>query len=171
MAHGKRRESSGPPGQQDVDGYIRAVIVGEGVAQISTKGSKGADLARGFAAQSVLQREFGDAGSNVASESVGLRLWSAINDVIAFVEVRQEVRNFFRGRLQIVIDGDDDGVTRRSDAAQERIVLPVVAHQIESADSGMMCPESLNHFPVSAPASIVQPKQFAYFATGIECVR
>ena len=60
----------------------------------------------------------------------------SINDVVPFRELCQQPRDLLRRLLQVVVHRDDDVVAARTNAAQECVVLTVVAHQVDALISG-----------------------------------
>ena len=79
------------------------------------------------------QRESRDAGRKSAQEPVLFCLRRAINDIESLFQLFEQSRDFFGRMLQIVIHRHDHVVLRRADAAEQRIMLAIVAHQIQSA--------------------------------------
>ena len=57
----------------------------------------------------------------------------AINNVESLFQLFEQSRDFFGRMLQIVIHRHDHVVFRRANAAQQSVMLAIVAHQIQPA--------------------------------------
>ena len=66
-----------------------------------------------------------------------LRLRIAVDHVAAFVQFDEQAVNLFGGILQVVVDGYDQLATGCTDAAQQGVMLTVVARQAQTADPGV----------------------------------
>ena len=65
---------------------------------------------------------------------------AAVHHVAPDVELRQQPRYLLWRVLQIVVDRHDHVVARRPDARQQRIVLSVIAHQVDPPDMVILAP-------------------------------
>ena len=79
------------------------------------------------------QSQSRDSGREAAQEPVLFCLWRAINDVESLFQLFEQSRDFFGRMLQIVIHRHDHIVFCRANAAEQRIMLAIIAHQIQSA--------------------------------------
>ena len=84
-----------------------------------------------------------------------LRAWCAIYHIVSVVQPLKQFRDLFRWVLQIVVQSDDSVVPRRPDAAEQGIVLAVIAHQVDAADPGVLQGQLLHDFPTPVPAAVV----------------
>ena len=57
----------------------------------------------------------------------------SINNVESLFQLFEQSRDFFGWMLQIVIHRHDQVVFRRADAAEQGVMLAIVAHQIQAA--------------------------------------
>ncbi len=57
-----------------------------------------------------------------------------VHDVEALVQLGKEFRDLLGRVLEVVIERDDDLVSRCADPGQESVVLSGVSHQVEAAD-------------------------------------
>ena len=76
-----------------------------------------------------------------------------VDDIVLRFQRRQHWRNLADRMLQIVVHREDNAMLGRADAAQERVVLPVIpAHSDASHPAVRMC-EVFNDLPgtVAAP--------------------
>ena len=79
------------------------------------------------------QREPRDAGCESAHKPVLFCFRCAINNVESLFQLFEQSRDFFGRMLQIVIHRHDHIVFCRADAAEQRVMLAIVAHQIQTA--------------------------------------
>ena len=84
----------------------------------------------------------------------------AVNDVPSLLPQGEELRDLLRRMLEVVIYGDGGVVDRRPEAAQQRVVLPVVAHQVDAPDVGITPRQVLDAAPAAFRASIVDQDDF-----------
>src|SRR5262245_58871556 len=78
-----------------------------------------------------------------------------INDIIALGQFLEQAGRFFGRILKIIVHGDNDVVARRANAAEQRIVLSVIPHQVYPDNTLMGLRQRLNDFPALVPAAIV----------------
>jgi hypothetical protein len=62
--------------------------------------------------------------------------------------------------LEVVVHRDDDREARSADPGQERVVLAVVAHQIDAADPGVLPGNLADPVPGFVPAPVVDEDDF-----------
>jgi len=148
-------EAGGAPGQQHVNRHRRAVVVGEGVAQPGAEGAKGADLAGHLRPHRRLQDELCHLRGQVAPQAMLLLLGRAVHDIIALVQPGQQRADLLRRVLEVIVHGHQRGVRRQPDAAQQSVMLAVVAHQIHPAHPGIAPRQALDRGPASVAAAIV----------------
>ena len=102
---------------------------------------------------------FGDAGADVPPDAVWIPFRRSINDVVPFRELCQQPRDLLRRLLQVVVHRDDDVVAARTNAAQECVVLTVVAHQVDALISGWR-PQRFDRRPAGVAAAVVDQDDF-----------
>jgi len=71
------------------------------------------------------------------------------------VHFREELRDFFGRMLQVVVDRDDSRAPSRPNPGQHRIVLTVVAHEIERMNRAVVASEFPYDVPGAVRASVV----------------
>ena len=79
----------------------------------------------------------------------------AVDDVVAAVELGEQLRDLLRRVLEVVVDRDDDRAVRRADPGEERVVLSVVPHQVDPADARVRRGELLDPLPARVVAAVV----------------
>src|SRR5438045_2536990 len=84
-----------------------------------------------------------------------LRAWCAIYHIVSVVQPLKQFRDLFRWVLQIVVQSDDSVVPRRPDAAEQGIVLAVIAHQVDAAQSLILATQVHDALPASIAAAVV----------------
>ena len=57
--------------------------------------------------------------------------------------------------LEIVVNGDDGVEASRPDAAEQGVVLAVIAHQVDRPQRGILARQLLDHVPGVIPAAVV----------------
>src|SRR5260370_40316762 len=90
---------------------------------------------------------------------MGLLVGSAVDHIVALLQLGQKPGDLVWGGLEVVVDCDNDAVLRGPDAAEKRTMLPVVAHEVEAVNPGIVRSKTLNHIPASVPAAIVHKNQ------------
>ena len=105
---------------------------------LGAEGAESADLAGDLGAHHTLQSQLGGQRGEVAQQAVLLLRGRAVDDVVALIEHGQQLGDFLGRMLKIIVHGDDDGVLRSADAAQQRVVLAVVAHQVDGMNPRML---------------------------------
>ena len=113
-----------------------------------------------FRAHGFLKGEFGQARRDVPQETVSFVLGITVNHLKAFIEFTQQFVNFLRRMLQVVIHRHNRVKPGCPDAAEQGIVLPVIPHQIDSANPGMRTCQFLDYFPALIPAAVVDEHKF-----------
>ena len=86
---------------------------------------------------------------------------SAIHYVVAFGQLGKRSRDLLGRGLHVIIQGDDDRVFRQANSAEQRVVLTVVAHQIETANPRIPDCKFLDDGPTPVAAFVVNEDQLA----------
>ena len=89
-----------------------------------------------------------------------LLLRRAVDDVVPFVELRQQSRDLLGWLLKIVVQRDDHLVPAASDATEQRVVLPVVSHKVDADDLGIPERERLDRGPAVIATAVVHQDDF-----------
>ncbi len=76
-----------------------------------------------------LKADFGYSGGYVAKQSVTITLRVSVHNVIALIQLSQELSNLFRRVLKIVIHGDNYFVAGLPNTAQQSVALAVVPQE------------------------------------------
>ena len=92
----------------------------------------------------------------------------AIDDIETLRQHRQQFGDLLGRMLQIVIHGDDHVILRGADAAQQRIVLAIVAHQVDGMNPGMAICQLADYVPASVRAAVVDQHQFVVGRNPVE---
>ena len=90
-----------------------------------------------------------------AHEPVLFDLRRAINDIESLFQLFEQSRDFFGWLLQIVIHRHDYIVFCRANAAEQSIMLAIVAHEIEATHRRVARGEFGDYVPASVPAAVV----------------
>ena len=85
-----------------------------------------------------------------------------INHLETLVEFGHQLVDFFRRMLQVVVHRHQGVEPGRPNAAEERIVLSVISHQVDSAHPVMLRGEPLYHPPALVPAAVIDQHQFVF---------
>ena len=157
-----RDKPGGGPGQYDVDGNKRAVIVRKGIAGLRSKGAKGRHMAGGFGPHGFLESQFGQPRGDIPQQTVLLVLGKTINHLETLLEFGQQFVDLFRWMLQVVVHRYQGVKPGRPNAAEERIVLSVISHQVDSADPVMFHGDPLDDAPALIPAAVIDQQQFVF---------
>jgi hypothetical protein len=96
-----------------------------------------------------------DARSHVAQQAVAFLFRRTVDHVMAFAQHRQQLGNLLGRILQIVVNGDDEFAAGRADAAQQGVVLAVVAAHAQAAHTGVAGTQALDHAPGIVAAAIL----------------
>src|SRR5947209_12332088 len=99
VLHGNGAEPLSPPGEEHIDRNKRAVKIGKSPPSAGAEGSKRTHIACRLGPHGGLEREFRDQRSDIAPETMLFLKRYSINNVIALVKSRQELRNLLRGIL------------------------------------------------------------------------
>src|SRR4051812_1063675 len=106
----------------------------ERLPQMSAECTECTDVSRGLSAHRALERELRDTRRDAPENLVLHRLRSAVNDVEAVIELVEKCTDLRRRVLEVVIHRDDHVVASAADPGEQRVVLPVVSHEVEAAD-------------------------------------
>ena len=112
------------------------------------------DLAGRLDAENLLKGQLDRHGRGVGRPAVLLLGRGAVDEVEAFGQPVQDGGDLFRRVLQVVVDGNDDGMLRGPDAAQEGVVLAVITHQFEAADLRPLFDEAKYLLPTVVGAAV-----------------
>jgi hypothetical protein len=91
----------------------------------------------------------------VAQQSVLLLDRRAIDDIVGFRQHGQEPGDLLRRVLEIVVERNDHLALRRADPAEEGVVLPEVADQVDGPQPGLGCCELTDALPARVGAAVV----------------
>ena len=108
MFDGNHPETFRAPGQQDIDGWMGAAIVGECITKIGAKDPESADIAGYLNIHHASQCHFGNLRSQVPQQAMLLGPGGTVNSVISFVQFLKKLGNLFRRVLQVVINSNDN---------------------------------------------------------------
>ena len=143
------------PSQQDVNGNEGSLILAESFAQLGPECSEGANLHGVFRTHEALEGHLGYYRRNIPPEAMLLRLRRSIDDVVSLFKPGKQPRNFFRWILEVVVNRDDKLVICLADAAQQGVMLAVVAHQVDAVKPMETFGQRDDGFPASITAAIV----------------
>ena len=155
VAHGDRDEARGAPRQQHVDGGEQRLVLRERVPDLGAKRAERAHVARGVDAHRAFHRELGRVRGDGAPERLPLLLGRAVDDVVAFRQLLEELRDLFRRVLQIVVERDDHVMARATDPGEQRVVLAVIAHQVDAAHPRVLSGQPADDVPAPVAAAVV----------------
>ena len=79
----------------------------------------------------------------------------AVDHVDVVDECGEQAGHILRRVLQVVIQGDDQLVVGRPDAAEQRVVLADVARQHQGTDAGVPLGEACQHGPTAVATAVV----------------
>ena len=160
LANAHSAEVGGSPGEQHVDVDRGAAVRIESVSQPGSEDAERTHLAGRFGAHGTLQGELGDPRCLVAHEAVCLVLGRSIDDVATVGHFSEQLGNLFGRVLQIVVDRHDQLALRGADAAQQRVVLPVVARQLDASNPRVVLGERLDHRPRIVATAVFDEDDF-----------
>jgi len=106
-----------------------------------------------------LESDLGHLAGEVAPETVRFLGGRPVDDVLVRSEGLQQLRDLLRRMLQVVIDGDDELVAGQADAAKQRVVLAVVAHEVNTPHPAVIARKALDHAPRAVAAAVVDDDQ------------
>ena len=132
----------------------------EGLAQLGPERAECAHAVRGFGTEHALHADLRDPRREVAEQAVLLAFRRAVDDVGALGERGEQRRDLLRRVLEVVVHGDDDRGGGGADAAQHRVVLPVVPQEPDAVDPGVRGGQALDGRPAGVPAPVVDQQQF-----------
>ena len=84
----------------------------------------------------------------------------AIDDVVSFAQLFQQRGNLLRGILKVIVDGYDHFVTPIANAAQERIVLSIIPHQLDANQIWILLSQRLDDTPTGVPPIVFNKNYF-----------
>ena len=88
-------------------------------------------------------------------EAVRLGLWRTIDDVVAFIQSGQQAMDLFRRILQVVVVQRHDRLAARGpNAAQQGVVLAMVARQAQAEHAGIGRSQLLDDAPGVVAAAV-----------------
>ncbi len=87
----------------------------------------------------------------------------AVDHVVSLVEDGEQFRDFLGRMLEVVVHGDDDGVLGGADSAQQRVVLAVVAHQVDGVNPRVLRSEMSHDVPTVVGTVVVDEDEFVIF--------
>src|SRR5215216_4847133 len=90
----------------------------------------------------------------------------AVNDVVAFGQLVQQVWDLLRRVLQVVIQRDDDLVAGSAYAAEHGVVLAEVAHEADATHPAVAARYLLNDSPARVLAAVVDQHDFILAGEG-----
>jgi hypothetical protein len=96
---------------------------------------------------------------------------AAVDDVVAFVELVQELRDLLRRVLQIVVNRYDRLPARSPDPGEQRVVLTVIPRQIEASNTCVEPRELGDPLPAVVAATVVDEDELILERAGAECLR
>jgi hypothetical protein len=94
-------------------------------------------------------------GSQVAPEAVLFVEGSSVHHVVAFIQLGQKRRQLVRRMLQVVIHCCHNFVASFANAAQQGIVLAIVAQQVEASNERVLPGQRADPLPAFIAAAIV----------------
>ena len=97
-----------------------------------------------------------------------LALGRAIHHVETFLQLRQQLGDFLRGILQVVVSSYHDLIPRGSDAAKKSVMLPVVPAQANPADACVALYELLDHSPGVVATTVLDQNDLECFGALLE---
>src|SRR5262249_50727567 len=127
------------PGQETVDECEVQRVEENTLEQLTTNDPERADAHARAKDEAIEAAD--QPGAEGPPGAVLLRLVAAIDEVeLPRPDGFKELRDLFRGVLQVIVHGDDQGAARASKAAHDGVVLAVVAHELDGNDGfGVRC--------------------------------
>ena len=93
-----------------------------------------------------------------------LSLGCPVNDIVTFGKLLDEFGNLLWWILQIVVDRHDNLMFGCSDAAQQGVMLAIIAHQIDAANPSMLGSKLGDRLPATIFTPIIDKDKFVIFA-------
>src|SRR4030095_645406 len=81
--------------------------------------------------------------------------WCTVNDVVAFVQFLKQFPYLFRRMLEVIVHRHDDVKPCGPYSAQQRVVLPIVAHEIDTLYPRVSIAELLDDGPTRIPTAVI----------------
>jgi hypothetical protein len=79
----------------------------------------------------------------------------AVNNVIALAKLVEQLLQFLRWVLKVVVHGDSDVTARSPNAAKHGVVLPIVAAHSETTNATIRSHERLDYVPGFVPTTVL----------------
>ena len=144
----------------------------ERTTQPCAKRPKCAHVARCRGSHGFLEGVFRDSGSSGSPEAVLLAGRCAVDNVNVIGQAFEEATYLLRGILEVIVEGDDTGVTGFPDSQQQRIVLTEIAHEPEAEDMPVVLAGRVSRSPTSSgPTSVIHEHDFVWHAVLLERLR
>jgi len=126
-------------------------------------GSEGPECGNAFSCfhtHGLAQHLLGDLRRGIAEQTVLFLGEGAVDHIVPFSELGKQLGDFFGGMLEIVVHGDDDRMRSRPDAAQQGIVLAVIAHHADSLAARVLGGQLAKKRPAVVRAAVVHQNNF-----------